>query len=210
MDSSRVCSPGNMVVDLQGLSAARIQRDLRKSLVEDLRQKTDSAAFVCNQLGIDEIPRADQLEKMIAAMPGIEDLVFEGKPAESGLDMKSWSQLHATHCTKGCTSTVIADDCYFKIVHHYLLRGFDPALKTGRSWEDLSTRQQAYVDAWTKRSGKCMSSWQNGRQKRQVYCRHQRRQNHSWLFHCYQWQEKNTCGDFCGMARHIKCVCAWI
>ena len=44
--------------------------------------------FVCNQLGIDQVPRADQFELMIAAIPDLTSLKFEGSPVASGIDVK--------------------------------------------------------------------------------------------------------------------------
>ena len=161
MDSFRCCSPGRMHLDLRGRSASRIQKDLRKALVQDLLDGDDTAAFVCRQLGIDNIPRADQLELMIAAMPGRWQIKFEGVTAESDLDIEEWMKGHATHCSK-CSPTKIADDCYFKVVHHFLLRGFDPALKPGRSWESFVSKnpaREAYVDAWRQQEGKCKKAW---------------------------------------------------
>ena len=161
MDTFRCCSPGKMVLDLRGRSASRIQKDLRKALVQDLLEGDDTAAFVCRQLGIDNVPRADQLELMIAAMPGRWKLKFEGPAAESDLNIEEWMAGHATHCSK-CSATEIADDCYFKVVHHFLLRGFDPALLPGFSWESFRSKnptREAYVDAWRQQEGKCKKAW---------------------------------------------------
>ena len=89
-----------------------------------------------------------ELELMIAAMPGLMSLVMEGDPAESGLDISTWKWLHARHCKKGCTEHEVDPDCYFAVIHHFLLRGYDPALRPGREWEDLRTKKEAYVGAW--------------------------------------------------------------
>lgn len=159
MDTYRTCTPSRMFLDLRGKTACQVQRDLRASLVQDLVDGSDEAAFVCRQLGIDQVPRADQIELMIAAMPGALRLVFDGDPVESGLDLAYWQQMHATHCTKGCTASVIDPDCYFKTVHHFLSRGYDPELCSGCSWDDFATKQAAYVDAWRKEDSRCKTAW---------------------------------------------------
>lgn len=158
MDTFRCCSPGKMVLDLRGRSASRIQKDLRKSLVQDLLDGEDTAAFVCRQLAIDNVPRADQLELLVAAMPGRWKIKFEGPEAESGLDIKQWMAGHASHCKK-CSPTKISDDCYFKVVHHFLLRGFDPELIPGFSWDKFTSKHEAYVDAWKQHEDKCKTAW---------------------------------------------------
>ena len=160
MQSYCTCSPGKIILDLRGKMAAQVQKDLRSQLVEDLKEGNDEAAFVCKQLGIDSVPRADQLELMIAAMPGVEKIVFEGPAMESGLDIEYWMKMHATHCKKGCTATCIDPECYFKVVHHFLLRGFDPRLEDGHSWEEFEAKMEAYVDAWKQDEARCGTAWE--------------------------------------------------
>ena len=77
MDSYRCCEFERMTLDLRGKSACQVQRDLRKQLVRDLEEGVDEAAFVCKQLGISMAPRADQLELMIAAMPGLNTTMWK-------------------------------------------------------------------------------------------------------------------------------------
>ena len=159
MDGFKKCGHDTWRLDLKGSTAGQIQRQLRIQLVEDLKQGSDEAAFVCKQLGIDSVPRADQLELMIAAMPGVAQLEFKGLPAKSGLDMDEWRKWHATHCSKGCTKDEISEDCYFKIVHHFLLCGFDPKLCKGMSWKDFKKKYPAYVDMWRGDEERCRAAW---------------------------------------------------
>ena len=164
MNSYCSCTPGRMVLDLKGRMAAQVQRDLRSQLVQDLKEGNDEAAFICKQLGIDSVPRADQLELMVAAMPGVEKIIFEGTEMKSGLDIEYWMKMHATHCKKGCTATCINPDCYFRIVHHFLLRGFDPVLKDGQSWDQFETKLEAYVNAWSQDAARCGTAWEKWKQ----------------------------------------------
>ena len=159
MDGFKKCGHDTWRLDLRGTTAGQIQRKLRIQLVEDLRQGSDEAAFVCKQLGIDSVPRADQLELMIAAMPGVAKLELKGTPAKSGLSMADWRELHATHCSKGCTKDEINEECYFRIIHHFLLCGFDPELCKGCSWEDFKTKHPAYVDMWRGDEERCRAAW---------------------------------------------------
>ena len=159
MRSYCTCSPGRMILDIRGKMAAQVQKDLRSQLIKDLKERNDEAAFVCKQVGIDEVPRADQLELMIASMPGVENIVFEGPEMKSGLDTKYWMQMHATHCKKACTATSVHSECYFKVVYHFLLRGFDPRLKDGHSWEEFEAKMEAYVDAWKQDQVRCGAAW---------------------------------------------------
>ena len=159
MDGFKKCGQDTWRLDLRGTTAGQIQRQLRIQLVEDLKQGSDEAAFVCKQLGIDLVPRADQLELMIKAMPGVAKLEFKGVPAKSGLSIADWKELHATHCTKGCTKEEIKDECYFQVIHHFLLRGFDPELCKGCSWEDFKKKFPAYVDMWRGDEERCRIAW---------------------------------------------------
>ena len=97
MQSYCSCKPGKMILDLRGKLAAQVQKDLRSQLVQDLKDGNDEAAFVCKQLGIDSVPRADQLELMIAAMPGVEKIVFEGPAMKSFLTRNASSGLCQVH-----------------------------------------------------------------------------------------------------------------
>ena len=160
MDKYNTCSHGKMELDMRGTTAKLIQKELRAQLVEDLKQGSDEAAFVCAQLGIDSVPRADQLELMIAAMPGLAKLEFKGPEAKSGLNLKEWKAGHATHCTKGCTASTINDDCYFKIVHHFMLRGYEPQLEPGQTWDQFKTKHPAYVDLWRADEERCRQAWE--------------------------------------------------
>ena len=160
MDAFNTCSHGKMQLDLRGTTAKQIQKDLRAQLVEDLMEGSDEAAFVCKQLGIDSVPRADQLELMIAAMPGRAKLVFEGPVAKSGLNLHEWRAGHATHCKKGCTASKIDDECYFRVVHHFLLRGYEPALNPGETWDQFKKQYPAYVDVWREDEDRCRKAWE--------------------------------------------------
>ena len=84
-------------MNLQGKTACQVQRDLRKELVLDLQEGNDTAAFVCSQLGINNAPRADQIELMIAAMPGVASLTMQGAPAESDIDTEAWTKYLSQH-----------------------------------------------------------------------------------------------------------------
>lgn len=159
MRSFEGCSHQHVKLSLNGTTAKQIQKNLRAQLVEDLKAGNDEAAFVCSQLGIDSVPRADQLELMIAAMPGVANLVFEGPEVKSGINIPAWKEGHATHCTKGCTKEKVSDDCYFKVIHHFLLRGFDPTLAEGCSWDDFKKRFPAYVDVWRNDEERCREAW---------------------------------------------------
>ena len=160
MNEFNTCSHGRMQVDMTGTTAKQIQADLRAQLVQDLKEGSDEAAFVCKQLGIDSVPRADQLELMIAAMPGLTKLVFEGPAAKSGLNIDEWKAGHATHCTKGCTASKIDDECYFRVVHHFLLRGYDPELEPGQTWDQFKKQYPAYVDVWREDEDRCRKAWE--------------------------------------------------
>ena len=52
MDTYCTCEPGRMILDLRGKMAAQVQKDLRTQLVQDLKEGSDEAAFVCKQLGL--------------------------------------------------------------------------------------------------------------------------------------------------------------
>ena len=159
MDQFRKCGHDTWELDLRGTTAKQIQRRLREQLVEDLKAGSDEAAFVCSQLGIDSVPRADQLELMVAAMPGVTKLIFEGESVKSGLNLQEWKERHATHCSK-CTKEEIDDECYFKVLFHFLRCGYEPELESGKSWEDFKKKFPAYVDLWRGDEERCRAAWQ--------------------------------------------------
>ena len=59
MDEFGQCDHSTWTLDLQGTTAGQILRKLREQLIEDLKQGSNEAAFVCKQLGIDSVLRAD-------------------------------------------------------------------------------------------------------------------------------------------------------
>ena len=110
--------------ELKGKTCAQIRRELRKSLAEALQSHAEKLAFE-KELGMDGRPRADELEKMVASFPGLDKIDWDAPSVESGINCELWRTWHARHCT-ACTPTKIHEDCYFKVIYHFLRTGFDP------------------------------------------------------------------------------------
>ena len=121
--SQTQCSSTDLKFELKGKTCSQIRKELRKSLAKALRTHADKLAFA-KELGTDARPRADELEEMVAAFPGLDQIDWDAAPVDSGVDCKLWKAWHARHCA-ACTPTKIHDDCYFKIIHHFLRTGFN-------------------------------------------------------------------------------------
>ena len=136
--SQTQCSNADVKFELKGKTCAKIRRELRKSLAKALSTHADRLAFA-KELGTDGRPRADELEKMVAAFPGLDQIDWDADPVESGINCELWKAWHARHCA-ACTPTTIHKDCYFKFIYHFLRTGFNPP-------EDPATQQKHAKDA---------------------------------------------------------------
>ena len=82
------------------------------------------------------------------------DVNWDAPPVESGINATLWKSLHARHCGK-CSELTIDDDCYFRLVHHFLRTGFEPAMEEGTSLSDITPSRRAYVNKWRKEQVRC-------------------------------------------------------
>jgi hypothetical protein len=99
------CAHTAVKFDIAGRTTASIQRQLRKRLTDVMKSGEDTPAFA-RMVDAFENPRCDDLEDMVAAMPGIGGLNEDAPPLDSGLDVDLWQKLHASHCQRGCSATV--------------------------------------------------------------------------------------------------------
>ena len=155
------CSNAELEFELKGKTCAQIRRELRKSLAEALRSHADKLAFA-KELGTDARPRADELEKMVAAFPGLDQINWDAKPVESGINCGLWKAWHARHC-KACTPTVIHRECYFRVIHHFLKTGFDAPedmqARNQRPEGEAPTAPRAYVNKWRHEEARCEKAY---------------------------------------------------
>ena len=147
--------------ELKGKTCSQIRRQLRKSLAAALQSHANKVAFA-KELGVDDRPRADELEKMVASFPGLDAIDWNAESVESGINCELWKAWHARHCA-ACTPTVIHDDCYFKVIHHFLRTGFDPP-EDPEYQEEQHTAPRAYVNKWRREESRCgiaFAKWLN-------------------------------------------------
>lgn len=153
------CAATHAQFDLRGQNSVQIRRDLNQRLAQELADGTHGAAFV-NLCALDERPRADDLERMVATFPGGLDAVDWSAPAVgSGLDVDLWKAMHSRHCAK-CTASTVHDDCYFKLVAHFIRTGFEPARTADFCIDQVRPSVRAYVDLWFDEREGCETAFQ--------------------------------------------------
>ena len=108
MKESGQCSNVNASVKLQHKSIPAIRKELRKKLAESLASGRKEKAFE-KVYGCDGRPRADELERLVAAYQAWDKIDWEAEPVESGINVDLWKAWHARHCDK-CTPTKVHDD----------------------------------------------------------------------------------------------------
>ena len=138
--------------ELKGKSCSQIRRELRKSLAEALMAHADKVAFA-KEIGTDGRPRADELERMVASFPGLDEIDWDAEPVQSGINCALWKAWHARHCS-ACTPTAIHKDCYFRVIYHFLRTGFDPPEDPSQEQEQQSA-PRAYVNKWRREQERC-------------------------------------------------------
>ena len=157
------CRAESVQFSLNGQNSMQVRTKLRKQLASELAKGTHGLAFGALH-GVDDRPRADEIEKMVASFPGIDRVDWDAAPVPSGLDVGLWQAWHARHCD-ACTELEIDRDCYFRLVHHFLRTGFEP---TEREECDVSTAVppcRAYVDLWREEETGCKTAfdkWRTG------------------------------------------------
>ena len=154
------CSEAELNFPLAGKSSRQIRRALRKALAKALAAKEKKVAFA-KDLAFDDRPRADNLEEMVATFPGLHKIDWKAKSVKSGINCGVWKAYHARHCDR-CTPITIHDECYFKVIHHFLRTGFDPPEDDEDHQEQDAPR--AYVNKWMKDEARCnksFSKWVN-------------------------------------------------
>ena len=100
------------------------ERIAGKNLAKALQSHANKLAFQ-KEIEVDDRPRADDLERMVTSFPGLDQIDWDAEPVESGINCELWKAWHARHCS-ACTPTTIHDDCYFKVIYHFLRTGFNP------------------------------------------------------------------------------------
>ena len=115
------CSNVTASFDLKKKTIPAIRKELRKRLAESLAAHKKEKAF-SKVYGCDTRPRADELEKLVAAYPAWDQIDWDADPVESGLNCDLW---RTRHCKK-CSPTHVHDACYFELIDHFLRTGLQP------------------------------------------------------------------------------------
>ena len=143
-------------VPLAGRSTMSVQRELRTKLAESLATGKREKAFA-KECAWADVPRVDELERLMASFPNKECIDWEAEPVKSGLCIAAWKRGHAKHCSR-CDETLVSNDCYFKLLSHFLECGFDPPVIPGHEvWRGAldGHRRRAYVDKWREEQSRC-------------------------------------------------------
>ena len=152
MSQSR-CRADAVQFTLHGRNSMQLRTELRKQLAKELQEGTHGLAFADSPENYDR-PRADDLEGMIAAFPGLDKVNWDAESVKSDLDAGLWRTWHARHCD-ACTELKIDDDCYFKLIHHFLDTGFEPTEVEGCDTSTATPPCRAYVDLWREEEAGC-------------------------------------------------------
>ena len=157
MMSHAHCRPDAVQFTLHGKNSMQIRTELRKQLAQELAAGTHGLAF--GELhGVDGRPRADDLEAMIASFPGYDRVDWSAEPVLSGLDTGLWRAWHARHCDQ-CSELHVSDDCYFRLIYHFLHTGFEPTEKEGCDVYAAKPSCKAYVDQWRQEEAGCSTAF---------------------------------------------------
>ena len=140
-------------VPLMGKSSVAIRAELRDRLSASLSSHAGEKAFE-KCCGFASCPRVDDLEGMVRAFPGKDQVDWNAEPVNSGINSALWRTHHARHCAS-CTATKIHEDCYFKLLHHWLSCGFDPPEAPDFDVFKAQAPVRAYVDNWMEEEERC-------------------------------------------------------
>ena len=149
------CTPLQFTGKFDSCSLAALQRRLRRDLASSLQAGKDEAAFA-KLCGVDNRPRADDLERMYATFPARRSVDWSAPDVSSGLDLPLWRRYHALHCKHGCTAVLISDRCYFRFLEFFLRTGLQPPFD-GTDWEP---RSSTYVDLFRANEDGCRQAFQ--------------------------------------------------
>jgi hypothetical protein len=158
MCSNTQCAPAFANFSLEGKDSIKIRREVNKTLAAELAEGTHGAAFA-DACFVDGRPRADDLEAMAASFPGLDDVDWEATAVDSGLDLGRWQSWHARHCDM-CSELHISDDCYFKLLYHFMSSGFDPPDRPGADKHAAKASCRAYVDKWFDEEDACEAAFE--------------------------------------------------
>ena len=145
-------------VPLVGKSTVSIKAELRKKLAQSLAAGGDAKAFEKPE-GYSFAPRVDDLEALIHSFPAKDAIKWNASPVGSGINTSLWQAHHARHCAQ-CTSEMIDEKCYFKILHHWLRCGFEPPEKEGVDMTKARPGTRAYVQAWNEERARCETAFE--------------------------------------------------
>ena len=151
------CSSAFANFNLAGKNSIQIRNQLRSQLAHELAEGIHDKAFA-KMCSMDSRPRADDIEGMVAAFPGLDRVNWDAPDVQSGLDVGLWKSWHARHCTK-CTEFEIDDACYFKLVHHFLRTGFEPSIEPGADLYAAQPSCRAYVEKWCEEEDACKKAF---------------------------------------------------
>ena len=138
------CSAAEVQIPLQGKTSVQVRRELNVALANSLAHGKGELAFA-KKCGVTQAPRADDIEAMVEAFPNKESIDWSAKPVESGINVPMWKCMHARHC-KVCDDFDVARACYFRLIWHFLLTGFDPPMPISGELKGDKPHTRAYVD----------------------------------------------------------------
>ena len=158
------CSNLNASVELKNKTVPAIRKELRSKLAEALATGLKEKAFA-KTCGYDDRPRADELERLVAAYPAWDQIDWDAEPVKSGINCDLWRAWHARHCKK-CTPTKVDDGCYFKLIDHFLRTGLQPPegppppSQEPHPLQSKEKRHRAYVNKWNQEKRRCRRAFE--------------------------------------------------
>ena len=152
MKDAGSCSNVNASVRLKNMTTPAIRRQLRKKLAESLAGNRRERAFAKATM-YDNRPRADELERLVAEYPALSQVDWDAEPVKSDINCELWLAYHARHCSL-CSPTKVHQDCYFKLIYHFLRTGFEPP-EAPDVEQVKKAPHRAYVKQWKKEKKRC-------------------------------------------------------
>ena len=147
------CTPLAFTGTFDSTTLSALQRKLRAALARNLAQGDDKAAFA-KACGIDDRPRADDLEGMYATFPYPGSIDWSAPDVEFGLNIPMWRVYHQMHCRRNCTRHITDPQCYFSYLEFFLRTGFQSPDEPSKHRPPDSLRR-AHVDLWRENEEGC-------------------------------------------------------
>ena len=137
-----------------GKSSVQVRADMRHRLAKSLALGEKQKAFA-KSCDLSSRPRADDLEAMMKAFPGLDRINYDAESVASGINEEVWKFWHARHCLRCLHSTPCTKIAIFKVLLHFLKTGIEPTVEQGADIDTVRLSRVVYVDKWREEESRC-------------------------------------------------------